>query len=314
MNRVNLVVLWHMHQPQYRDPETGKYVLPWTRLHGVKDYWGMVQVLAETPQFHATFNVVPSLGMQLEEYASGKFDEPWFTLAFKPTEELTREDKGEILARAFQVNHDRLMSRWPRFVELFEWSRPAGGAQALVSFTPRDWRDLQLLSQLAWMEESWFEKDDVVGGLATKGKDFTEKDKSALRKKQLEFLGLVLPVYHDAAQRGQIEISTTPFYHPILPLICDSDIARVANPATPLPRRAYRRPEDAREQLQLAREYHERVFGMKPTGLWPSEGSVSDQTLAIASEEGFKWFGTDEGVLGRTLNVGFFRGGTGLPG
>jgi len=313
MKRVHLVVLWHMHQPQYRDPESGRYVLPWTRLHALKDYWGMVDVLRGFPNFHATFNVVPSLGMQLEEYANGRFNEPWFSLAFKNAEELTREDKAEIIARAFQVNQERLMSRWPRFVELFEWSRPAGGARALVSFTTRDWRDLQLLSQLAWMEESWFQTDDVVSRLATKGKDYTEADKSALRKVQLEFLGLVLPVYRDAAQRGQIEISTTPFYHPILPLICDSDIARVANPGTPLPRRAYRRPEDAREQLRLAREYHERVFGVKPAGVWPSEGSVSDMALTIAAEEGFQWFGTDEGVLGRTLNVAFLRDGNGVP-
>jgi alpha-amylase/alpha-mannosidase (GH57 family) len=302
-----------MHQPQYRDPESGRYVLPWTRLHALKDYWGMVDMLAEFPRFHATFNVVPSLGMQLEEYASGNFNEPWFSLAFKNVEELTREDKAEIIARAFQVNHDRLMSRWPRFVELYEWSRPAGGAQALVTFTPRDWRDLQVLSQLAWMEETWFEKDPVISRLSSKGKEYTEKDKAALREKQLEFMKLVLPAYRSAAQRGQIELSTTPFYHPILPLICDSDIARVANPSTPLPRRAYRRPEDAREQLQRAREYHEKTFGVKPAGLWPSEGSVSDQTLTIATEEGFQWFGTDEGVLGRTLNVGFFRDGNGIP-
>src|ERR1700680_5106105 len=313
MNRVHLGVLWHMHQPQYRDPETGKYVLPWTRLRGLKDYWGMVQVLADAPQFHATFNVVPSLGMQLEEYASGKFDEPWFTLAFKPTEDLPREEKCEILARAFQLNHELLMSRWPRFVELFEWSRPASGAQARLTFTSRDWRDLQVLSQLAWMDEVWLEKDDVVSGLASKGKDFTERDKAALKGKQLEFLTLVLPAYREAAQRGQIEISTTPFYHPILPLVCDSDIARVANPGTPLPRRAFRQPDDAREQLRRAREYHQRVFGVKPAGLWPSEGSVSDQALTIAMEEGFQWFGTDEGVLGRTLNVGFFRDTSGIP-
>ena len=313
MKRVHLVVLWHMHQPQYRDPESGRYVLPWTRLHALKDYWGMVEMLREFPRFHATFNVVPSLGIQLEEYASGNFNEPWFSLAFKNADELTREDKAEILARAFQVNHDHLMARWPRFLELFEWSRPAGGAQAQVTFTPRDWRDLQLLSQLAWMEETWLEKDEVVSKLSAKGKDFTEKDKSALKDKQFELMRLVLPAYRTAAQRGQIELSTTPFYHPILPLICDSDIARVANPSTPLPRRAFRRPEDAREQLQLARQYHEKVFGVKPAGLWPSEGSVSDQALTIATEEGFEWFGTDEGVLGRTLNVGFFRDGNGIP-
>jgi alpha-amylase/alpha-mannosidase (GH57 family) len=313
MNRVHLVLLWHMHQPQYRDPETGRYLLSWTRLHALKDYWGMVAMMKEFPNFHATFNVVPSLGMQLEEYASGKFQDPWFDLAFKSAEDLSRGDKAEILARAFQVNHERLLSRWPRFVELYEWSRPAGGAQALVSFTSRDWRDLQLLSQLAWMEESWFEKDPVVSRLSAKGKEFSETDKAALKAKQLELLGLVLPAYREAAQTGQVELSTTPFYHPILPLVCDSDIARVANPSTPLPRRAYRRPEDAREQLQRARAYHERVFGAKPAGLWPSEGSVSDQALTIAAEEGFRWFGTDEGVLGRTLNAGFFRDGRGVP-
>jgi alpha-amylase/alpha-mannosidase (GH57 family) len=312
MNRIHLVVLWHMHQPQYRDPETGRYVLPWTRLHALKDYWGMVKVLEEFPNFHATFNVVPSLGLQLEEYASGSFNEPWFDLAFRDAEQLTKEDKAEILQRAFQVNHERLLSRWPRFLELHEWSRHAGGARGAVTFTPRDWRDLQLLSQLAWMDEEWIARDATINRLSAKGKDFTEKDKTALKQKQLEFLKLVLPIYREAAARGQIEISTTPFYHPILPLVCDSDIARVANPATPLPRRAYRHPEDAREQLRRARHYHQRVFGVEPAGLWPSEGSVSDQALAIAAEEGFQWFGTDEGVLGRTLNVGFFRDGAGL--
>jgi alpha-amylase/alpha-mannosidase (GH57 family) len=313
MNQVNLAVLWHMHQPQYRDPETGLYVLPWTRLHATKDYYGMVKLYEEFPSLHATFNMVPSLCMQLEEYANGTFHEPWFALAFKKTENLTRGDKSELLGRAFQVNHERLISRWPRFAELFEWSRPAGGAQALITFTARDWRDLQVLSQLAWMEEEWFKKDPVASRLANRGKDFSEHDKEALKAKQLELIALVLPAYREAAARGQIEISTTPFYHPILPLLCDSDIARVANPGTPIPRRAFRRPEDAREQLRRAKEYHERVFGKRPLGLWPSEGSVSDQALAIAAEEGFQWFGTDEGVLGRTLNVGFFRDSSGIP-
>src|ERR1700736_6514695 len=313
MNRVNLVVLCHTRHRQYRDPETGRYVLPWTRLHATKDYWGMVKLFEEFPKVHATFNMVPSLCMQLEEYASGKFNEPWFELAFKKAELLTREDKAEILGRAFQVNHERILTRWPRFVELYEWSLAAGGAQALITFTPRDWRDLQLLSQLAWMDEEWLNKDEVVCRLSNKGKDFTEKDKEDLKAKQLELLTMVLPSYREAARRGQIEISTTPFYHPILPLLCDSDIARVANPGTPLPRRAFRRPEDAREQLRRARLYHERVFGTQPAGLWPSEGSVSDQTLAIAAEEGFQWFGTDEGVLGRTLNAGFFRDAKGVP-
>jgi len=314
MSRVHLVLLWHMHQPQYRDPETGGYVLPWTRLHALKDYWGMVRVLEEFPGVHATFNVVPSLGMQLLEYASGSFHEPWFELAFRKAEELAEEDKAEILARAFQVNHENLMARWRRFVELYEWSRPGDGAQALVSFTPRDWRDLQVLSQLAWMDEEWLAGDSVVSRLANKGQDFTEKEQEELRGRQFELLKMVLPEYRNAARKGQIEISTTPFYHPILPLLCDSEIARVANPGTPSLGRAFRWPEDAAEQLRRARDFHKTVFGQEPAGLWPSEGSVSDQSLAIAAGMGFRWFGTDEGVLARTLDTGFPRDAEGMPG
>ena len=134
MNRVHLMILWHMHQPQYRDPSTGRYVLPWTRLHALKDYWGMVRVIEEFPRVHATFNVVPSLGMQLEEYASGKFDEPWFTAAFRPVANLTPEDKSEIMQRAFQLNYDNLLARWPRYIELHQWVSAQGSERATANF------------------------------------------------------------------------------------------------------------------------------------------------------------------------------------
>ena len=248
MGRVNLVLIWHMHQPQYRDPATGRYMLPWTRLHALKDYWGMVKILGEFPGVHATFNIVPLLAAQIEEYASGKFREPWFELAFAAADSLKAEQKREILERAFQVN-ENYVQRWPRFAELQAQVR-SGGAEACVAhFDARDWRDLQLLSQLAWMDEEYIAKDPVVNALAAKGKDYTEADKDALREKQLELLGAVLPEYRLAAERGQIEISTTPYYHPILPLLCDTDIARVSNPHTPLPQPAFRYPDDAREQL-----------------------------------------------------------------
>jgi alpha-amylase/alpha-mannosidase (GH57 family) len=313
MNRVHLVLLWHMHQPQYRDPGTGSYLLPWTRMHALKDYWGMVKMLEEFPGVHATFSVVPGLAAQLEEYSSGKFDDPGFTLAFKPAEKLTAEDKAELLNRAFQVNRENLMRPWPRFVELFEWAQQMGGEEAAKSFTPRDWRDLQVLSQLAWMDPLWRKGDPIVARLAAKGTDFTEADKQALGEKELELMRMVLPEYRRAAERGQIEISTTPFYHPILPLLCDTDVARIANLGTPLPGKPFQYPQDAREQLARARRYHERLFGPAPPGLWPSEGSVSDQALSIAAELGFRWFATDEGVLGRTLGIGFGRDAAGVP-
>ncbi len=313
MNRVHLVLLWHMHQPQYKDPATGRYVMPWTRLHATKDYWGMVKVLTEFPSVHATFNAVPSLVVQLEEYASGKFDEPVFILAFKPADDLEPDEKREILDRAFQLNRENLMRRWPRFVELYNLMQEDGREAAAENFGPRDWRDLQVLSQLAWMDEEWLADDDVVAELSRRGANFTEEDKQALKERQLALLADVLPIYRRAAASGQIEISTTPFYHPILPLLCDTDIAREANPGTPLPQPPFRHCEDAREQLVRARMLHESVFGQPPAGLWPSEGSVSNATLDLASELGFQWFATDEGVLSRTLNVGFSRDSSGIP-
>ncbi|MGB0036264.1 MAG: glycoside hydrolase family 57 protein [Candidatus Acidiferrales bacterium] len=312
MSRVNLVILWHMHQPQYRDPSTGKYLLPWTRLHALKDYWGMVKILGEFPGVHATYNFVPLLAAQIEEYASGKFREPWFDLAFAPADTLKPEQRREILDRAFQVN-EQFLWRWPRFLELHSLLRSGGAEACIAQFNAQDWRDLQLLSQIAWMDEEYLAKDPVVSALSLKGRDYTEEDKAALREKQLELLGAVLPEYRLAAERGQIEISTTPYYHPILPLLCDTDIARVANPHTPLPHPPFQYQDDAREQLLRARHYHERVFGKPPVGLWPSEGSVSDQALEIAMDLGFQWFATDEGVLGRTRNVGFWRDASGIP-
>jgi alpha-amylase/alpha-mannosidase (GH57 family) len=310
--RVNLVLLWHMHQPQYRDPATGRYLLPWTRLHALKDYWGMVKVLGEFPEMRATFNIVPLLAAQIEEYASGNFREPWFEIAFAPADSLKPEQKKVALERAFQVNQN-YVQRWPRFAELFSQARSGGIEACAAHFSPRDWRDLQLLSQLAWMDEEYLEKDPVVSELSRKGKSFTEEDKSALRAKQLELLAAVLPEYRLAAERKQIEVSTTPYYHPILPLVCDTDIARVSNPHTPLPHPPFRHPVDAHEHLLRARQYHERIFGELPKGLWPSEGSVSDQTLEIAMDLGFEWFATDEGVLGRTRNIGFWRDAAGYP-
>src|ERR1700728_860071 len=301
-----------MHQPQYREPFTGRYMLPWTRLHALKDYWGMVKILGEFPDVHVTFNFVRLLEEQIEEYASGQFQEPWFELAFAPANSLEPQQKREILERAFQVN-ENFVRRWPRFAELQAQVRSAGVESCVARFDLRDWRDLQLLSQLAWMDEEYIAKDPVVNELSRKGANYTEKDKAALRDKQLELLGAVLPEYRLAAERGQIEISTTPYYHPILPLLCDTDIARVSNPQSPLPHPAFRHPEDAREQLLRSRQYHERVFGKPPVGLWPSEGSVSDEALEIAIKLGFKWFATDEGVLGRTANIGFWRDASGYP-
>ena len=206
-----------------------------------------------------------------------------------------------------------MIGRRARFRALHDDVQRAGSDAALSRFTLRDWRDLQVLSQLAWMDEEYLALDPIVAELARKGEDFTEEEKQSLAERQGRLLTEVLPEYRRAQDRGQVEISTTPFYHPILPLICDTEIAREANPWTPLPHPPFQHPEDARIQMERARAYHQRLFGPPPRGLWPSEGSVSNQALEIAMESGFSWCATDEGVLGRTRNIGFARDAAGVP-
>jgi alpha-amylase/alpha-mannosidase (GH57 family) len=305
MPHIYVCFLWHMHQPCYKDMAAGEYRLPWTRMHALKDYYGMVKVLEEFPEVRQTFNLVPSLLMQVEEYAAGKASDPFLRAALKPAEELIEAEQDLILQYFFQANVNRLIRRYPRYAELYEaWlAQDKNQRRVRRLFGPAAFRDLQVLSQLAWFDEEFLEHDPETRALVEKGRDFSLDDQALMGRKQLEIQRLVIPTYKEFAQRGQIEISTTPFYHPILPLLCDSDIARVSHPGVPLPTR-FNYPQDAKLQLERAIQYIEEKIGRRPVGLWPSEGSVSDETLEIAADVGFKWAATDNDVLSRTLGIG----------
>jgi alpha-amylase/alpha-mannosidase (GH57 family) len=281
-----------MHQPFYKDLWTGQYKLPWTRLHALKDYAGMVRVLEEFPSVRQTFNLVPSMVSQIAEYAAGTASDPFFECAAMPAEALTEAQQTFVLRYFFQANVDKLIRRYPRYFELYEKRRGPLSIQEL--------RDLQILSQIAWFDEDVLAKDGELKELIRKGRDYSLADQELMIRKQRESLAAVLPVYRDFASRGQIEIATTPFYHPILPLLCDSDIAAVSRPGVTLPSR-FQYPQDALTQLERARTYMQDMLGVMPTGLWPSEGSVSDEALAMAAGCGFKWAASDNGVLSRTL-------------
>jgi alpha-amylase/alpha-mannosidase (GH57 family) len=284
-----------MHQPFYKDLITGEYRLPWTRLHALKDYYGMVKILEDFPSIRQTFNLVPSLLVQLEEYARGEARDPFLALALKPAETLTPADREFLLRNFFLAEPARMIYRFPRYGELYT------NHQAGKEFEVQDFRDLQMLSQLAWFDEDIREKDPEVRQLMEKGRNYSLEDQVLMGRKQREICALVIPEYAKMAQSGQIEISTTPFYHPILPLICDSGTGAVSHPGLPLPPR-FRYPGDALLQLARARMYVEQTFGVAPVGLWPSEGSVSDEALRLAAAAGFRWAATDDGVLGKTLD------------
>ena len=301
MPRIYLCFLWHMHQPFYKDLVSGEYRLPWTRMHALKDYYGMAKILEEFPSIHQTFNLVPSMMVQVEEYARGEANDPFLQLALKPAEQLTPREHVFLLHNFFMANPSRMIYRYPRYGELYgAYQAQKHLEDARGIFGPQEYRDLQILSQLAWFDEEFQENDPEVRFLIEKGRNYSLDDQALMGRKQIEICGYVIPQYRKLAAAGQIEISTTPFYHPILPLICDSDIATVAHPNVTLPPR-FSYPADARLQLKRAREYMKDTFGVAPKGLWPSEGSVSDEALRLAAAEGFEWAATDNGVLGRTL-------------
>jgi alpha-amylase/alpha-mannosidase (GH57 family) len=313
MTRVAL--LWHMHQPFYQDLVTGEHILPWVRLHALKDYWGMVALLEEFPGVRATFNLVPSMLVQIDAFARDEARDRHLELGMKPADRLTDADRAYCLEHFFHAHRPRMIDPYPRYAELLAMRGPEGGsanARARVAqFAADDLRDLQVWHKLVWIDAFYHERDERVRGLVRKGRQFTEDDKAVLRDVELELLRRVVPEYREAAARGQVELSTSPFYHPILPLLCDTDVYLRTHPDSRMPRERFMRPDDALEQLTRAAALHEELFGSPPRGVWPSEGSVSDAIVPLVARAGFAWMATDEEILGRTLGRRFTRDDTG---
>jgi alpha-amylase/alpha-mannosidase (GH57 family) len=302
-----VALLWHMHQPFYEDLLTHDHILPWVRLHALKDYYGMVALLEEFPAVRMTFNLVPSLLVQVEAFANERARDQSLELGLKPAGELTDAEVVFILENFFHAQRQRMIEPHPRYRELLVRrgnGQTGNDARAAAQrFSRDDLRDLQVWQKLVWIDPLYQERDSRIRRLFAKGGGFSEDDKATLREVELELLRRVIPAYRAAADRGQIELSASPFYHPILPLLCDSNIYLRTHPDSPLPRRRFLHPEDADDQLRRATALHERLFDRRPVGLWPSEGSVSDAVVSLAAKAGFLWMATDELILGRSEGI-----------
>lgn len=302
--------VWHMHQPYYANSVTGEHILPWARLHAVKDYLHMVEVLKGFPKIHQTFNFVPCLAEQLNDYIRNGAKDRALLLTTKPAELLTPGEKDYLLNFFFSIDWDRIVRRYPRYWQLAQLRNLAEGDYEL--FGPSYWRDLQGWFNLAWIDPNWLERDPVLSRLVEKGRNFTGKDVQLIISKQHEIMGKVLGTYRELQEAGQIEISTSPYFHPILPLLINANAAREASPWLSMPEKQFAHPEDAAEQLRLAVEYHEECFGQKPKGLWPSEGAVSEELLGIImARNNFRWLASDEGILAQSSRVNIERDGYG---
>ena len=310
MTPLNIAFFWHMHQPYYRDPLSGEYSLPWVRLHALKGYYDMISLLEDYPIIRQTFNLVPSLLRQLNDYACGEGRDVFLDHTRKPANELSPEEKKFILINFFMCNWETMVKPYPGYWALLQkrgLKVPESHWDDLLHhFTSQDFRDLQVWFNLSWMGHRIREKRESVRELLKKGRFFSEADKAALLKTQAETLREVILLYRAAQSRGQIEITTSPFYHPILPILIDSRHASRAMPWVSLPI-PFSYPEDAQAQVQKAVSFYRDLFGRDPMGLWPSEGSVSPELIPIIHRAGIRWMASDEGILFKSLPAGASR-------
>lgn len=313
MQPVSLALFWHQHQPYYPDDITGETLMPWVRLHATKDYIGMALHIEEVPEFRCSMNLVPSLLVQIERYVNGGSD-LHLEKSHLPADSLTQDDAYYILDHFFMANEWSMIRPYPRYSELHQ-KRGLGrdtAEQALSRFTTQDLRDLQVWNNLTWIHDLVFERDSALREFRNKGKGYTESEKVWLLKKQIEIVSEVIPLHKKLADGGQLELTTTPFYHPILPLLWDKKSAREAMPGCPLPKYTQSYREDAVRHLQRAVEYHTKLFGTPPKGMWPSEGSVSQEILGAIADVGIDWIATDEEILMHSTDGFIHRDGNGL--
>ena len=311
---LHVAFVWHMHQPYYRDDLTSTFLLPWVRLRCAKDYYKMAAMLDRFPLIHQTFNLVPSLLDQVNCYVGGGFTDIYLDLARRPVSDLSGDERAFIARWMTESSQIRRVRQYPRYLELVQkkeetWSR--SHAELTKLFTDGELTDLQVWFNLSWVGPETIEAEAILSELVRKGRDFSQEDKEPVIKAQFEVMRRVLPKYREVQDRGQAELITSPYYHPILPLIADLASARVSNPQLTLPRRPFAHPEDAKEQLRLGVEALERQFGRRPRGLWPPEAAVADDVALLAAESGLTWMISDEGVLGRSLDTPIHRDGDG---
>jgi len=306
MKTVHICFLWHMHQPYYTDPVAGSASMPWVRLHATKAYYDMAYGLEKFPAMKATFNFTPSLLRQLQEVGSGKVRDLFLEHAQRPAADLRPEEKAFLVRHFFSANWATMVRPYPRYHELLvKRGADVYGRdleRVAQQFSTQDLLDLQTWHNLAWFGYGTVSRYPHLAALRAKNRGFTEEEKQEVLAFQLATVQDIIPLYRRLMEREQIELTTTPFFHPILPLLIDTDFTRRTRPDLPLPSR-FHAPKDAEAQLQRAVECHTATFGRAPVGLWPSEGSVCPELIPMLPQVGLRWLATDEGILARSLDA-----------
>jgi len=296
---VALSFLWHLHQPLYRLRGERVCFVPWVRLHAIRSYYDMIRVLAEFPGIRPTFNLTATLVEQIRAYEAGASD--LFREAGRiPADDLSEAQRAFLCEHFFSAHAETMIGALPRYAEIHARRESAragrGHAEAWKELSTADYQDLQVLFDLSWFGFKAREDFPELVELIERGRDFSRRDLETVHAVEDEILRRILPSYRAAAAEGRIEITTSPYAHPILPLVIDTDSAREAMPQAPLPPRL-RAPGDARRQVEDALALLEREVGVRPRGLWPSEGSVSREAVELLGQSGIEWTASDEQIL-----------------
>jgi len=312
MNKtVDLVFLWHMHQPDYRDYASGDFVLPWTYLHAIKDYTDMAYHLERHPKVRAVVNFVPILLDQLEDYAdqfaTGKLRDPLLRLLIHANSPgFSAPERQLAFDACFRSNHTKMIAPYPAYKRLWELYNllQTENESALSYLSDQYLDDLLTWYHLAWCGESVRREHALVARLMSKGQDFSFADRKQLFDLIGELISGIIPRYRKLAESGQIEISATPHYHPLAPLLIDFMSSKEAMPEAPLPVSPHYPKGKLRvaAQIESAKNSHRVRFGSEPQGMWPAEGAISTETLEVFAAEGCRWVASGEGVLVNSLH------------
>jgi len=304
MSRTPILFVWHFHQPDYRDPWTKSPSLPWVRLHAVRGYSDVLTAF-ERGESRWTINWSGTLLEQLQSWNTGDGADTAYHLARKPAKELTLEERVQLLSISFWANPRTFIEPIPRYKTLLvkrgDWKTERNHRSIAKTFSTQELLDLQVLFNLVWCGFT-LRCTPLVASLLAKGTHYTEEDKRSLLELHASTVAGLLERYRTASAGQRLELTISPYSHPILPLIIDTDIAAEAMPDEPLPKPPYRHPDLAKVQLDKARLLHHEIWKTVPKGIWSSEGAVSPDALEQAVQQGFQWTLTDEGILTRSLH------------
>ncbi|SFV50589.1 Amylopullulanase / [hydrothermal vent metagenome] len=288
--KIELSFLWHMHQPDYRDAK-GIMRMPWVFLHAIKDYYDMPWMLSKFPQLKASFNLTPPLIEQLKLYENPLDNDYFLSLWYKEPNELNQNQRDWLIKSCKSANYEMMIKKSHRYLELYNKEK----------LTDSELIDLEILFILAWSGPYIRLHSSVVQELLTKS-NFTSLDKIKLFDILIKFVSTILPFYSSLLKSKQISLSTTPYNHPILPLLLDMDNIQKANPNSIAPNNSISLYDDAKEQVSRAIKLYKDVFKEEPIGFWPAEGAVDEGTIDIYKEFGIKWIATDEAILFKSLD------------